>query len=71
MTKNDGFKKHQNKFYAFKKRHILPKSPLRRIQISTKVTIDDAINDVSNNKTQNGDSIINWNRSLYEKKGKF
>jgi hypothetical protein len=49
----------------------LPKSPLRRIQISTKVTIDDAINDVSNNKTQNGDSIINWNRSLYEKKGKF
>jgi hypothetical protein len=44
---------------------------LRRFQCNTKVTIDDAINDVSNNKTLNGDSIINWNRSLYEKKGKL
>lgn len=33
--------------------------------------MDNAVNDVLSNKTENFDSIINWNRSLYEKKGKF
>lgn len=54
-----------------KKRQILPKSPIRRTPINTKFTIDDVINDVSNNKSLNGDSIIKWNRNLYEKKGRF